>query len=58
MRDAEVPIIARVHDNAVCFDLRTVSDDDFEELAAGVVAAVVEDEDDTAPGCGPLHAPE
>ena len=44
LRDREVPIVARVHDDAICFDLRTITDDDFEELAAGVTSAIEEDD--------------
>ena len=49
LRDGDVPVVARVHDDAICFDLRTIADDDFEELAAGVTAAI-EDEDDNSLG--------
>ncbi len=57
LRDAEVPIVARVHDEAICFDLRTISDDDFEDLAAGVAATLADDDDD-APGYAPEETPE
>lgn len=43
LRDGDVPIVARAHDDAICFDLRTITDDDFEELAAAVAAAVADD---------------
>jgi len=50
LRDGDVPIIARVHDDAICFDVRTMNDDDFEDLAAGVSATVAGDDDDDS--CG------
>ena len=39
LREAEVPVIARVRDNALCFDLRTVRESDFESLIATVTSA-------------------
>ncbi len=43
LRKAEVPVIARIRDEAVCFDLRTVPPGDFDDLVAAVTAAVVEE---------------
>ena len=57
LRDAEVPVVARVHDDAICFDLRTVHDDDFDDLAAGVAATVIDDDDDS-PGYVQVRMPD
>ncbi|MCK4661144.1 MAG: L-seryl-tRNA(Sec) selenium transferase [Phycisphaerae bacterium] len=43
LREGEVPIVARVHDDAICFDLRTIIDDDFEDLAIGVADNIEDD---------------
>jgi len=40
LREADVPVIARVRDDAICFDLRTLRSSDFEALVASVSAAV------------------
>jgi len=40
LREADVPVIARVRDDAICFDLRTLRPSDFEPLVASVSAAV------------------
>jgi L-seryl-tRNA(Ser) seleniumtransferase len=37
LRRREVPVVARVRDNAVLLDLRTVEPDDLEVLAAAVL---------------------
>ena len=56
LRGADVPVIARIRDDAICFDLRTVHDDDFEALVEAVSAAVWEAPDDeSAPGDVPLR---
>ena len=39
LRDAEVPVIARVRDDAICFDVRTLTEDELEPLAEAVSAA-------------------
>ncbi|MEK7731806.1 MAG: L-seryl-tRNA(Sec) selenium transferase, partial [Planctomycetota bacterium] len=44
LREAEVPVVARVRDDAICFDLRTLRPADFEALVASV-GATVWDED-------------
>ncbi|MCG3129886.1 MAG: L-seryl-tRNA(Sec) selenium transferase [Phycisphaerae bacterium] len=59
LRDAEVSIVARIRDDAVCFDMRTVRDADLEDLVAGVEGVVYDaagdegdvdaDEDDDPP---------
>ena len=56
LRDAEIPVVARSRDNAICFDLRTVRDADFEALVDAVTTAVWEAENDgTPPGDVPLR---
>ncbi len=44
MREADVPVIARIRDEAICFDLRTIRDDDLENLVDTVASVVLEDE--------------
>ena len=44
LRQAEVPVVARIHDEAVCFDLRTIQPSEFEDLIAGITSAVTESE--------------
>jgi len=39
LRHADVPVIARVREDGICFDLRTIHVDEFEDLAASVAAA-------------------
>lgn len=39
LREAEVPVIARVRDDAICFDLRTLRPSDFEALTSSVSTA-------------------
>jgi L-seryl-tRNA(Ser) seleniumtransferase len=39
LREADVPVIARVRDDAICFDLRTLRPSDFEPLVASASAA-------------------
>jgi seryl-tRNA(Sec) selenium transferase len=46
LRDAEVPIIVRVRDDAVCFDLRTLRADDFDAVVDGVFGVSLGDEED------------
>ena len=40
LRDSDVPIIARIRNDVICFDVRTVPESDFETLVASVSAAV------------------
>lgn len=40
LRQADVPVVARVRDDAICLDLRTLRSSDFEALVASVSAAV------------------
>lgn len=44
LRDADVPVICRIHDDAICFDLRTMREPDFEALVASVASTVWEDD--------------
>ena len=44
LREADVPVVARVKDDAVCFDLRTIRDSDVETLIASVSSAVWEND--------------
>jgi len=46
LRDSEVPVIARIRDEAVCFDLRTTPPRDFDDLVAGVTSALMDAESD------------
>ncbi|MFH1111436.1 MAG: L-seryl-tRNA(Sec) selenium transferase [Planctomycetota bacterium] len=39
LREADVPVVARVRDDAICFDLRTLRPSDFEPLVASVSVA-------------------
>jgi L-seryl-tRNA(Ser) seleniumtransferase len=48
LRDADVPVIAHIRDDALCFDLRTVREPDCELLVASVCGAVW-DRDSTQP---------
>lgn len=40
LREADVPVIAHVRDDAIWFDLRTIQKDDLEPLVASVSVAV------------------
>ncbi len=40
LREADVPVVARVRSDAICFDLRTVRESDLESLVASVSSAV------------------
>jgi L-seryl-tRNA(Ser) seleniumtransferase len=42
LRQAEIPVIARIRDDAVCFDLRTLRESDFDGVVMAVSAAVWE----------------
>jgi len=46
LREAEVPIVARVRDEAVCFDVRTLREDDFDAIVDGVFGISIGDEED------------
>jgi len=43
LREADVPVVARIRDDAICFDLRTLREADFETLVASVSSAMWED---------------
>ena len=47
LREAEVPVVARVRSDAICFDLRTVRESDLESLVASVSSAVWDRESNT-----------
>ena len=47
LREAEVPVVARVRSDAICFDLRTVRESDLESLVASVSSAVWDRESST-----------
>ncbi|UCE59054.1 MAG: L-seryl-tRNA(Sec) selenium transferase [Phycisphaerales bacterium] len=44
LRQADVSVVARVRSDAICFDVRTIREEDFESLIASVSAAVWEGE--------------
>jgi len=44
LRQAEVPVVARIREDAICFDLRTIPAEDFEELVGSVAAVLLDDE--------------
>ncbi len=46
LREAEVPVIARIRNEAICFDLRTIGDDDLESLVDSVASAILDDEEE------------
>ncbi|MHC4698549.1 MAG: L-seryl-tRNA(Sec) selenium transferase [Planctomycetota bacterium] len=46
LREADVPVVARVRDDAICFDLRTIRKPDLESLVASVSSAVWDREAD------------
>jgi seryl-tRNA(Sec) selenium transferase len=48
LREAEVPVIVRIRDDAICFDLRTLPESHFDDLIDAVYAAMYGDpcEDD------------
>jgi len=50
LRDAETPVVARIRDNAICFDLRTLRTVDFEPLVAAVFSVAMPDEPNTDDG--------
>ncbi len=54
LREADVPVVARVRDDAICFDLRTLRPSDFEPLVASVSAAGWDEGAGSARDCIPL----
>ena len=49
LRDADIPVVARIRDDAICFDLRTVRDGDFEAVVEAVTTAVWDAENSGSP---------
>ncbi len=45
LRHADMPVIARVHEDGICFDLRTIHGDEFDDLAASVASALSDCDD-------------
>jgi L-seryl-tRNA(Ser) seleniumtransferase len=45
LRCAEVPVIARIRDDAICFDLRTMEENDLDELVNAVTELAAESDD-------------
>jgi L-seryl-tRNA(Ser) seleniumtransferase len=43
LRESDVPVVARIRDDAICFDLRTLREADFEALVASVSSAMWDD---------------
>jgi len=50
LRAAEVPVVARIRDEAVCFDLRTLREDDFDAIADAVFGISIGEEGDEEGG--------
>lgn len=48
LRNAEVPVIVRIRDDAICFDLRTIRSDDVDAVVASVTETVWDCEAETA----------
>ena len=46
LREADVPVVARVRDDAICFDLRTTREGDIETLVESVASMVGGDGDE------------
>lgn len=46
LRDVDIPVVVRIRDDAICFDLRTIPESDFDNLVASVSATTWEDEDE------------
>ncbi len=56
LRVAELPVIARIKDDAICFDLRTIAQEEFEPLTSTVLDAALDSapEETGDPGDIPL----
>jgi L-seryl-tRNA(Ser) seleniumtransferase len=56
LRVAEFPVIARIKDDAICFDLRTIAQEEFEPLTSTVLDAALDSapEETGDPGDIPL----
>jgi len=46
LRRAEMPVIARIHDDAVCLDLRTIREAEFDDLIDSIYASAYEGDSD------------
>ncbi len=44
LRAAETPVVARVRDGAICFDMRTIPESDFDTLVDSIATAAAETE--------------
>jgi L-seryl-tRNA(Ser) seleniumtransferase len=53
LREGDTPVVARIKDEAVCFDLRTLLPSDFESLVQAVTDALQEYYDDSDDGEAP-----
>lgn len=45
LHEAEVPVITRIRDDALCFDLRTVAELDFDDLVSSTTAVLMESDE-------------
>jgi len=52
LRGAETPVVARVRDGAICFDMRTIPESDFDTLIVSIDTAAAETETGNADGIG------
>ncbi len=50
LRAAETPVVARVRDDALCFDVRTIPESDFDTLVDSITAAALDTEPDEPGG--------
>jgi L-seryl-tRNA(Ser) seleniumtransferase len=57
LRSAEHPVIARVFDDAICFDLRTIAEEEFEPLTATVLDAVLDNAPEQTGNPGDISLP-
>ena len=46
LRDADIPVIVRIRDDAICFDLRTIPETEYEDLVASVTSTIWEEEEE------------
>jgi L-seryl-tRNA(Ser) seleniumtransferase len=44
LRHTEIPVVARVRDDGLCFDPRTIQEEEYEDLVAAVASAAFSDE--------------
>lgn len=50
LRAAETPVVARVRDDAICFDVRTIPESDFDTLVDSITSAALDTEPDEPDG--------